>query len=210
MKSFRFSHPGGFEITARAIHLCALLKDSVILDVGSGFGESLKFIEEKYGYRAIGIDNNKETVFSARSYGNNVLYADALNIPFPCEYFDAVLFECSLSKISDEKKVLREVFRVLKPNGRAVVCDFYSNSASVCFNGVLGRVSLKDDMCRNFTETRFNLLGFEDHSRQMTQFYGQMIFDYGAVKASEILGANVFELKQAKCSYGIFVLEKRE
>jgi demethylmenaquinone methyltransferase/2-methoxy-6-polyprenyl-1,4-benzoquinol methylase len=49
--------------------------------------------------------------------------ADALNLPFASESFDAVVSGFLLRNVTDVKRSLREQRRVLKPGGRLVVLD---------------------------------------------------------------------------------------
>jgi len=54
-----------------------------------------------------------------RGYGDKFQFciADAMSLPFDCEYFDAVTVSCGMKSFSDFNVVLREVMRVLKPGG---------------------------------------------------------------------------------------------
>jgi demethylmenaquinone methyltransferase/2-methoxy-6-polyprenyl-1,4-benzoquinol methylase len=49
--------------------------------------------------------------------------ADALNLPFPAETFDAVTSGFLMRNVSDVPRALREQFRVLRPGGRIVCLD---------------------------------------------------------------------------------------
>ncbi|MCE2929228.1 MAG: ubiquinone/menaquinone biosynthesis methyltransferase [Candidatus Caenarcaniphilales bacterium] len=46
-----------------------------------------------------------------------MLEADALEIPFPHEYFDAITISFGLRNVNDIDACLKEIFRVLKPGG---------------------------------------------------------------------------------------------
>jgi demethylmenaquinone methyltransferase/2-methoxy-6-polyprenyl-1,4-benzoquinol methylase len=50
--------------------------------------------------------------------------ADAMALPFDDAQFDAVTISFGLRNIEDPKKALGEMFRVLKPGGRLVICEF--------------------------------------------------------------------------------------
>ena len=56
--------------------------------------------------------------------GITFVEADAMNLPFADNEFDAVTISFGLRNIEDPKKALGEMFRVLKPGGRLVVCEF--------------------------------------------------------------------------------------
>ena len=50
--------------------------------------------------------------------------ADALRLPYADGCFDAVTISFGLRNVSDPKRALAEMFRVTKPGGRIVVCEF--------------------------------------------------------------------------------------
>lgn len=50
--------------------------------------------------------------------------ADATALPFDDDRFDAVTISFGLRNVEDPKVALAEMFRVLKPGGRIVVCEF--------------------------------------------------------------------------------------
>src|ERR1044072_902505 len=49
--------------------------------------------------------------------------ADALNLPFADESFDAVTISLALRNFVDTKAALTEIARVVKPGGRLVICE---------------------------------------------------------------------------------------
>ena len=49
--------------------------------------------------------------------------ADALNLPFPDDTFDAVVSGYLMRNVADIDRALREQLRVLKPGGRMVILD---------------------------------------------------------------------------------------
>ncbi len=50
--------------------------------------------------------------------------ADAENLPFDDDEFDAVTMSFGLRNVADPKRALRELLRVTKPGGRIVICEF--------------------------------------------------------------------------------------
>ena len=48
---------------------------------------------------------------------------DITDIPYPNDYFDLIICFHVLQNVTDEKKALKEVKRVLGPNGSAIFCD---------------------------------------------------------------------------------------
>ncbi len=51
-------------------------------------------------------------------------HADAMSLPFNSYEFDAVTISFGLRNIVDPKQALTEMFRVTKPGGRIVICEF--------------------------------------------------------------------------------------
>jgi len=52
------------------------------------------------------------------------VHADAHRLPFADGEFDAVTMSFGLRNVEDPKKALAELFRVTKPGGRMVICEF--------------------------------------------------------------------------------------
>ena len=51
----------------------------------------------------------------------NVLYADATALPFDSEMFDIVIANHIMEHIPEDSKAMKEIFRVLKPKGKAIL-----------------------------------------------------------------------------------------
>jgi len=104
-----------------------------VLDIGSGTGETVLAIAEKVGPtgKAVGVDLTPEGIASSREKAKqrklqNVAefhQANALELPFPNDSFDAVISECVVCLIQDKQKSLNEKVRVLKPGGRVIMHD---------------------------------------------------------------------------------------
>ncbi|XP_058091860.1 2-phytyl-1,4-beta-naphthoquinone methyltransferase, chloroplastic isoform X1 [Magnolia sinica] len=59
---------------------------------------------------------------------------DALDLPFPDSYFDAITVGYGLRNLVDKHAAMKEVFRVLKPGSRVSILDFNkSTNSSVVF-----------------------------------------------------------------------------
>ncbi len=95
-----------------------------LLDVACGdglFGRTI-FADRK-GKIIFGCDISKECVAKAKLYTNtykSIDVADARDLPYKDNKFATVLSNCVLEHIPEDKKVVREVSRVLKIGGRFI------------------------------------------------------------------------------------------
>jgi ubiquinone/menaquinone biosynthesis C-methylase UbiE len=109
----------------------AKLKGRKLLEVGCGMGyDSLEFIRR--GVRVTAVDLTPNAVeFAKRHFevvgaeADEVKVGNALELPFPDESFDAVWSNGVLHATGDTRKAIAEVWRVLKPGGRAIISHFY-------------------------------------------------------------------------------------
>lgn len=102
-----------------------------LLEVGCGMGyDSLEFL--KRGVRVTATDLTPNAVALARRHfelegvrADDVRTANALALPFDDDTFDAVWANGVLHATGDTARAIREVRRVLKPGGRAIISHFY-------------------------------------------------------------------------------------
>jgi SAM-dependent methyltransferase len=91
-----------------------------ILDVGCGTGATMGFLEHYGG--VTGIDISPKAVEYCREQGRSQLcLADGAGMPFADSSFDLVTALDLLEHLEDESAGLREIWRVLKYGGRAVL-----------------------------------------------------------------------------------------
>lgn len=97
-------------------------KGKQILDVGCGGGFTSEFMAER-GAVVSGIDMSAATVETAKSHAKemnlsiNYLVGSAEALPFPDNSFDVITCVDVLEHVPDLGKVLKEIYRVLKPGG---------------------------------------------------------------------------------------------
>lgn len=105
----------------------AAKKGEKILDLAAGTGtSSLAFA--KSGATVIPCDFSLGMLREGnkRSPELNFSAGDALSLPFADETFDAVTISFGIRNVNDVDKALQEMFRVTKPGGRLVICEFSS------------------------------------------------------------------------------------
>jgi len=92
-----------------------------ILDIGCRDGMWLNMLKNAKFKNLRGIDISKKALEMASKKGHNVTRGDAQNLPFPDEEFNFVSIIHTLEHCPEPLKVLAEIKRVLKPNGRILV-----------------------------------------------------------------------------------------
>lgn len=91
-----------------------------ILDAGCGTGFILHNLK-KYG-NLYGLDINEQAVRICKQNGlKNVVCGSVLDLPFRKETFDIVILADIIEHIKNDKKVIREAYRVLKKNGIVII-----------------------------------------------------------------------------------------
>ncbi|MFC1623280.1 class I SAM-dependent methyltransferase, partial [Patescibacteria group bacterium] len=114
----------GFNATERMDHKAILEcvdfnKKDKILEIGCGFGVLLSKIPSGVKY---GIESNDFSAGKCQEKGLNVVAHDnPYKLPFEDNFFDKVVMNESIEHIEDVGKLVKEVKRILKFNGKYVV-----------------------------------------------------------------------------------------
>ena len=105
---------------APVIHeLAAGRRDLRLLDCGCGTGYNLSLLRP-YG-QVFAFDLTPEGARRASASGRPIVRADMEHIPFAANSFDLATSFDVLQSVPDDRKALREIARVLKPGGHAVL-----------------------------------------------------------------------------------------
>lgn len=92
-----------------------------ILDLGCGDGRLSAELVKK-GHEVWGVDVFPGGIESANKKGINAIQADIeAKLPFADSSFDLVLVLDTLEHLYDEEGVMREVYRILKKNGKIII-----------------------------------------------------------------------------------------
>lgn len=104
----------------------------VMLDIGCYIGgRSLRWLERYRGRELYGIDLDERFILAGNRYAaqNNLpakfLVNNAEAMEFPDQYFDVIITQNSLEHVASINSVMKEVYRVLRPNGY-LACVFPS------------------------------------------------------------------------------------
>ena len=153
-------------------------KDSVIIDVGCGYGRVLKILSEEGYENLTGYDFSPQMIERGRNECPPARFEvmEEGKIPRADKSADAViLFAVLTCIVSDEKQeeLIREIYRILKPDGILYVNDYLLNTDErnrkryeqyEAELGVYGAFALPEGArCRHHTEKHIRelLRGFE-------------------------------------------------
>lgn len=103
--------------------LSLLPADSTILEIGAGTGLNFRFYPR--AKRAIASEISLEMLRFAKGKTDSVslIQADAMDLPFGENTFDAAFATLVFCSIPDPDKAFAELIKVLKPNGRLVLLE---------------------------------------------------------------------------------------
>ena len=107
---------------ARALDVRA---GQTVLDLAAGTGTSSEPFHDD-GARVVAADFSLGMLRAGRARRVDLPFAaaDAMRLPFQDKAFDAVTMSFGLRNVVDVDLALRELYRVTKPGGRLVVCEF--------------------------------------------------------------------------------------
>lgn len=96
-----------------------------ILDVAAGTGSSSAPLA-KSGAQVVALDFSPGMVEQGRARHPKIEFVlgDAEKLPFGDDEFDAVTISFGLRNVAHPQAALAEMYRVLKPGGRLVICEF--------------------------------------------------------------------------------------
>ena len=118
-------HIGSVQATEELAELCHIAPGSYVLDVGCGAGVTPCFLAKKHGCSVVGVDilegmiqkSKERAVREGVADRVEFRVADAQDLPFEDDLFDAVITESVTAFPADKQKAVGEYMRVTKPGG---------------------------------------------------------------------------------------------
>jgi arsenite methyltransferase len=118
-------HFGGLEGTKELAGLCHISDGAYVLDVGCGTGVTPCFLAQGYGCRVVGVDIHAKMVERSEERARREAVADrvefrvadAQDLPFEDDLFDAVITESVTCFPEDKQRAVNEYVRVTRPGG---------------------------------------------------------------------------------------------
>ena len=118
-------HLGGMGATDEMVRLCAIGAGSYVLDVGCGVGVTPCYLAKQYCCRVVGVDIHPGMVERSKERAKRegvadrteFRVADAQELPFEDNLFDAVITESVTAFPADKQRAVSEYARVTKTGG---------------------------------------------------------------------------------------------
>lgn len=170
-------HPGGPKLTRQLASATLVSRQSEVLDIACGNGNSARIVAADFGASVTGYDFSAINLERARAASKAANLAaktrfvrgNAERLAFAAQSFDVALCECSLCLFGNIDSALQEIFRILKPGGRVGVSDFFLNApVPVLLEGLLGQVlCVANAQSTDHLQQAFSRVGFQ-HIRVRT------------------------------------------
>jgi len=117
----------------RALIKASMLKKGRILDIGMGDCGCMSFFLAKRGFDVVGIDRSLRAIHDSRKDARKerlrgsfeAKLANAEDLPFTDNEFDAIFSYHSMHHMDKVAKVIGEMFRVCKRRGFILISDFH-------------------------------------------------------------------------------------
>jgi arsenite methyltransferase len=118
-------HIGGLEATDKLVELCHISAGSYVLDVGCGAGATPAYLVKRYRCKVVGVDisqrmiERSEEIAQREGVAGRIEFrvADAQDLPFDDNLFDAVITESVTAFPEDKQAAVNEYARVTRPGG---------------------------------------------------------------------------------------------
>lgn len=137
---------------------------------------------------------------------------DGMSLDFPSLYFDGAILECSFSLMTRHDEMLNELYCVLKKGAKLAISDLYvinpdaekagevyyeakrilntpreegdcENADKIPSPYLLDGMFVVDNLLHAIRETGFEITYFRDRTKQLQDWYAQILMDHGSMNA---------------------------
>lgn len=156
-------------IHQRLLEYVNLPSSSLVLDLGCGTGKLLNRLAGKFpDVKGIGLDLSSEMLKQARKnnqFHPRLIFIQGNSADLPCanNQFDAIFNTISFLHYPEPKLVLREISRILKPQGKFYLADYTSKIAGKKIPFSPGGINFYDQKMRETLANEVNLKVINHH-----------------------------------------------
>ena len=169
--------------------LPGLGKDHKVLDVGGGYGGSMRYLAKNHGCHTVvlnisEVENERDREMNKEQGLDHLVTVDDgdfENLPYEDQNFDFVWSQDAILHSGNRERVLHEVARVLKPGGLFVMTDPMQddNAPTDQLQPIYDRIHLESLGSPGFYQKAAEKNGlvfveFEDHSHQLPRHYSRV------------------------------------
>ena len=217
--------PGGLSLTKYFAEACNFLKGAKVIDLGCGYGMTVKFLRNRYGIEAIGIDLSTVLLGQGKKLTNDLHLIQAAGEALPVADYtiDSVFAECSLSEMHYADSVITEINRILTPGGKLCISDIYIRNPehatalrNIQNRGCISGALTYAELLQKLTHNGYNVLIWEDQSILLKEFIARFIMEHGSINTfwqmapcgedgEQLLTA----IKKAGLGYYMLIAEKK-
>ncbi len=177
-------HPGGRLLTRKLAEATVIGRETRVLDIACGNGDSARLLAFELGCDVVGLDQSGNNIARATRLAAEAglsdkvkfVQGDANSLDFANNAFDVVCCECALCTFADVGRALAELRRVLKVGGRVGISDIVINDElpdslrnemgqALCLTGALTVEAYQDAL----DAAGFSAIYVRDHGWAMTR-----------------------------------------
>jgi ubiquinone/menaquinone biosynthesis C-methylase UbiE len=163
-----------------------------ILEVAPGPG-TLAIELAKLKYQVVGLDISKSFVEMARTKARQAgvtaefRHGNASDMPFEVDTFDFIVCRAAFKNFTEPVEAIREMYRVLKPDGKALIIDLRRDASPEEINAAVNSMGLSwvNRLLTKWAFKRF-LLKNAYTKQQIRQFVSQTKFGTCEIRADAI------------------------
>jgi len=157
-----------------------LQNDQTLCDIGCGYGGTAQLLTKKWGAKVTGfsLSENQLKIARAKDPQSEYKLCNFLENPLPSDSFDVAISVESSEHMVDKGKFFSEMCRIVKPEGKAVICAWLSKEnpkpwevryllEPICREGRLPSLGTISEYTQMMIEAGFENIVYEDLTSQV-------------------------------------------